>query len=106
MYTQRISEGQTIFDLAIQEYGDPSAVFKLMADNPGKLPDLEADPQAGDTFQVREEPEVANKDVMNYFRTSNIHVNTGTVETHNTGLGYIKIVKYKIGTIQPIAKIP
>jgi hypothetical protein len=57
-----VKERQTIWDLAIQEYGSVDGAFKILADNLGI--DLETDLVPNSILLINSDP--INKDVVNY----------------------------------------
>jgi hypothetical protein len=78
-YTIKIQAGQSIYDVAMQEYADVSGVWMLMQDNPIQCPDLNTALVPGASLIIRQEPVVADKELMNYFRTHKIEVNCAAV---------------------------
>lgn len=88
-YTIPVEAGQDIYDIAIQEYGNPQAVFILMEDNPVQIPNLDADLSEGMTLTIREaaylkleanQEEMIDKDIMLYFRKKELTVNNASIE--------------------------
>lgn len=76
-YTILTEVGQTLLDVAVQEYGDASSVVMLMQDNATALPDINADLAPGTALSIRSTPEVADAELMSYFRQNKIRVNNG-----------------------------
>jgi len=74
-YKRKIEEGQTIFDIAIQEYGDVMMIWILLDDNLATITDLNTDLVPGAELNIRKEPVVNDKELMNYFRNQQIFVN-------------------------------
>lgn len=74
MYIVKIEEGQTIWDIAIQEYGDVLMAWAILEDN-ATLTDLNDDLAPGTELKIRQAPTVQDKELMNYFRTNKIYVN-------------------------------
>lgn len=77
-YAITIEDGQSLLDVAIQEYGDTRGVMLLLADN---AVDLATDLVAGSTMQIRRDPaqgEVPDVARMNYFRDRRIRIITDT----------------------------
>jgi hypothetical protein len=64
-----VLEGQSVWDLALQEYGSPEGVGQLMIDNPGLL-DFENSPVAGTKILI-DETKVIDKDNVLVFKQSN-----------------------------------
>lgn len=64
MSSYTIQDGQTLFDIAIEVYGDVASVFWLLDDNREVLASLTAPLVAGLTVQVRDE--VGNPRVATY----------------------------------------
>lgn len=75
-YLRNIEEGQSIWDIAVQEYADPMAVWTVLKDNPGTLTDLNTDLTPGMQLKIRVDPVVNDKELMNHFRTQQIFVNS------------------------------
>jgi hypothetical protein len=65
-----VQNKQTVFDIAIQEYGSAEGCFLLMADNPDKITHLTMDLVPGTILKIISEP--VNKPVASYMRTNNI----------------------------------
>jgi hypothetical protein len=75
-----IEEQQSIYDVAIQEYGTVEAVFLLLADNPGLLSSLDDHLNAGDVLEIQDDPEIiTDKDVLAFFRNGGIRVLNGEI---------------------------
>lgn len=75
-YTKPVEQGQDIYDLCLQEYGDIQAIWLLLEDNPSL--DLIRALVAGEpvVFRVELPDQVpVDKNVMDYFRVQNIRVN-------------------------------
>jgi hypothetical protein len=75
MYTVNIEEGQTIWDVAIQVYGDVFMAWQLVKDNAGVLVDLNTDLVPGMVLNVLVDPTVKDKELMNHFRTQKTIIN-------------------------------
>lgn len=71
-----VYEGQSILDLALQEYGDISAAIELLldlgTDNIGAL----TAPEPGAEINIRKD-RVIDSDVTTYYQNRNIKINTG-----------------------------
>lgn len=52
----KLAYGQTLYDLAIQEYGHTDGIFLLLEDNPGVVNDFADVPQPGTPLLIREVP--------------------------------------------------
>jgi hypothetical protein len=78
-YTIKIQAGQSIYDIAMQEYADVSGVWLLMKDNPMECPDLNTALVPGASLIIRQDAVVADRELMNYFRTNKIQVNCASV---------------------------
>lgn len=74
-YQINIEQGQTIWDVAIQEYGDVMKAWIVLEDNSGVLTDLNTDLLPSMKLNIRTEIEVEDRELMKYFRTKKIHVN-------------------------------
>lgn len=70
-----VREGQTLQDIAIQEYGDVDAVPILLYDNPEMNLTLDSQLQAGQQLQIVSAPVDAG--TVAFFRSRNYRVNTG-----------------------------
>lgn len=69
--TVQILDRQTIWDIAIQEYGSVDGVFKLMNDNPEKVPSLDANLIPGDFLKILSGP--TDNVNLDYYRKNNLH---------------------------------
>lgn len=49
-----VQQGQSLYDIAMQEYSGPQGVFWLQQDNPAEIPDLDFDPPTGTVLYIRE----------------------------------------------------
>jgi hypothetical protein len=79
----RVVRGQSLFDLAIQEYGSVEEVYRLLDDNPEVIT-VDAELMPGSILKVQERPQLEDERTMNYFRTRNLKVATG--ETISPGV--------------------
>ena len=61
---------QTIWDIAMQEYGSVEQVFQLMADNPEVVPNLATNLAAGQLTVIRNPP--VNSPVLDYMKRNKI----------------------------------
>lgn len=52
--------GQTLYDLAIQEYGHTDGIFLLLEDNPGVVNDFADVPEPGTKVLIRDVPELSD----------------------------------------------
>lgn len=85
--TAIVQPGQTIFDIAIQEYGDLSGLADLAGDNNKSLT---ADIAAGENLKVGQ---TKNKPITDFYKGRNIKPATGTTESEieqlkPEGIGY------------------
>ncbi len=69
-----VTEGQTLSDIAIEQYGDVMSVFDLITDNLD-LTGLDSELEAGQVLLIRDTP--VNPAVIRHFRNRSIRVNTG-----------------------------
>ena len=67
----KITEGQTLFDIALQYYGDVSKAVDIIKLN-SNIPNLLFNGLNGLTISVDEQ----NNDVVNYYKTNNIKITT------------------------------
>lgn len=67
----KITEGQTLFDIALQYYGDVSKAIDIIKLN-DNIPSLLFNGLNGLTINVDEQ----NNDVVNYYKTNNIKITT------------------------------
>lgn len=74
--TIKITQGQTLFDLALQYYGDVSKAVDIVKLN-SNIPNLLYNGLTGLTIQVDEQ----NNDVVNYYKSNNIKLTTRYPET-------------------------
>lgn len=56
----KLAYGQTLYDLAIQEYGHTDGIFLLLEDNPGVVNDFADVPLAGTPLLIRDVPELSD----------------------------------------------
>lgn len=70
-----VSEGQNIYDVAIQEYGDTEGVYLLLEDNPTLS--LDSVLNAGQLLTIKSAP--LNMSIVAYFKRQKYRINTGTV---------------------------
>lgn len=69
-----VKGGQTIFDVALQEYGSAEGVIKLLEDNPSLS--LESVLVPGASLTITQEPDKA--EIVNYYSKFNHSVISGT----------------------------
>lgn len=72
MYEKKVAANQSIYDLAIQEYGDVEAIFTIADDNPETFTAIDIDIPIGTVLKFRVLPADAGvTDVKraNYFRS-------------------------------------
>ncbi len=67
--------GQTIWDIAVQEYGDVMAAWIIQEDNPSLFPDLNTDPPGNTKVKIREDYEDGDKELVNHFKLKDITIN-------------------------------
>lgn len=67
---------QSVFDLAIQEFGSIEGVFDLLAANPG----LEFDSDIASGTVLKIDGEIINREVVDYYKKYNIKPATGDIE--------------------------
>lgn len=71
-----ISEyAQTIYDVAIENYGSAEGVFALMADNPDVIPDLNMILPPGSKLQIKTPP--VNEEMYQYLKGNKLRIATG-----------------------------
>lgn len=70
-----VSDGMTLYDLALMAYGDAGAVFRLLDDNPGIL-SLDDQPEPGTVIQVTSAP--VNAQVTAYYQARATRINSGS----------------------------
>lgn len=61
----KVAEGQSVWDLCLQEYGDTSALQDLLIDNPDTL-NLVSTPVPGSLVLINSD-HIKNKDMVNTF---------------------------------------
>ncbi|MGB1294854.1 MAG: hypothetical protein ACPG6V_05190 [Flavobacteriales bacterium] len=72
----KINPNQTLFDIAIQFYGNIEGVSWLLEDNP--------EINIGDEFtEIRIRDEYINKDIVQYLKQKNINIATKTKQENN-----------------------
>lgn len=72
----QVRKGQNIYDIATWMYGSSEGVFTLMADNPDKIPNLNAVLVVGDYLKISPD-KVINQNIVNYYSQLGKDVNTG-----------------------------
>ena len=72
----QIYDGQNIFDVAVQEYGNVEAVFDLLFDNYAVLQDLNK-PLSSEMELITYPDDVYNKGIVSLYESKDIKVNTG-----------------------------
>lgn len=78
IYKTKVEDGQNLFDLAIQLYGDVGEVWRLMGDNAVVIPSLNTVVDAGTELKAQKEVDAPiDEAVMVWFRKNKIIVNTG-----------------------------
>ena len=71
LITVKITEGQTLFDVALRYYGDVSKAIDIIKLNTN-IPNLLFNGLNGLTISVDEQ----NNDVVNYYKSNNIKITT------------------------------
>lgn len=66
-----VQQGQTIVDIALQEYGSVEGLFALLEAN--QTLDLDSQLEPGQKVLIRVE-DVVNSDIVNYYQRNNISV--------------------------------
>ena len=61
---------QTLWDLAVQHYGDVSGVFQLMKDNPDKISNLDTAIAPGTKLRISGDP--AKTDTKGFFKANKL----------------------------------
>lgn len=85
-YSKSVENGQDIFDIALQEYGDVNAVFLLFEDNQSL--DLVRLLGVGEKLKFRiniPEVVIANRKKMAFYRNNKLRVNNGEYSLLKTG---------------------
>lgn len=79
----KLAYGQTLYDLAIQEYGHTDGIFLLLEDNPGVVNDFADVPLAGTPLLIRDVPELSdnNRAIAAEFARQGKLVASGLVAT-------------------------
>lgn len=89
LYTRQAEDEQSIWDMAVQEYGDIQGVLHVMADN-----DLTPNSElvSGQNMHLRRVPETANHKIMDEFRRKGVRVVCGRgIVQKRGGIGYMQI---------------
>ncbi len=85
MATINTTEGQTLTDIALQEYGCVEGIFILMEDNP--MLNMDGKLITGQAVQIREaipELTINNKAIATELKASSRKINTGTGATQES----------------------
>lgn len=73
MYKIEVMEGQSIIDIALEQYGSVAGLVTLVRDNNLSITqELDVDIPL-----LIDESKVINRDMVRYFRQENISINTG-----------------------------
>ena len=88
-YLTTISDGQNIYDVALQEYGDMSGVIQLIQDNPSLLKSFNSLLKAGMKLKI-DSKKAVRKDVVRFYRKTRKRINTGERFTSG-GIGFMGI---------------
>jgi hypothetical protein len=83
-----VTEGQTLYDIAVQCYGGLEGIFKLLEDNPDLVESVNDNIEVGSQIVV-DESKAINKDILKHFKNSGIRVNSDDVPA--SGIGFWKI---------------
>lgn len=90
-----VKHNQSLFDLAIQEFGSPEAAIEIALLNDLSITDRL---ESGQELELPKESEFENNEVLKYYSKNNIKPATsdsieGTVDSINTldGIGYMVI---------------
>ncbi len=98
-----IEEQQSIYDVAIQEYGTVEGVFLLLADNPDVIQSLDSFLNPGDVLEIQDDPEtIVDKDVLQFFRNGSIRVLNGEIVlpgdfNNDFNIDYIPTLQIQLG---------
>jgi len=88
MYTVPVQEGQTIKDIAAQEYGAVEGIAQLMVDNPSVISDINVDLVAGTILNIQDIGFPGFDDALRLLlKQKGIQVNSGEVIIPGTGIG-------------------
>lgn len=82
MFKITTAENQSIFDIAIQEYGGVEGIFLLMEDNPDVILSFNSELLPGTVLLIRKETteeEIEAQDVQEFFRDRQDDVTNGEV---------------------------
>lgn len=79
--TVTVLSRQTIYDIAVQEYGSTEGVIQLIKDNPEL--NLVNNLYAGQLLKINAGP--VNKLVADYFKSNDLHPATQIITTSNGG---------------------
>ena len=77
-YNIIVADGQSIWAIAVQEYGGLDGVYLLQADNPDIVRDLNETLEAGAVLKIRKsiaKSDVENYDIAQHFRENGVRVN-------------------------------
>ncbi|MEY4927425.1 MAG: hypothetical protein RI894_1861 [Bacteroidota bacterium] len=77
-YSIIVADGQTIWAIAIQEYGGLDGVYLLQTDNPDIIRDLNEVLEAGAVLKIRaniSKTDVENFDIAQHFRENGVRIN-------------------------------
>lgn len=89
LYTKQAEYEQSVWDVAVQEYGNVEAVLQLLSDN-DLTPNSEL--ASGQKMNIRRLSETADRKIMDEFRRKDIRVvcSRGTLQKRG-GIGFMQI---------------
>lgn len=76
IYKITVEDGQTVWDIAVQEYGTVEGLSLLLKDNNLSL---SASLYPSQQLVIQLNPDLQNQDIRNYFRTKRIGVTSGAI---------------------------
>lgn len=90
MKVVKLAYGQTLYDLAVQEYGHTDGFFVILEDNPGIVQDLADVPAPGTEVMIRDVPVINddNRSIAAEIKRKERRVVSGSTATPIAGDGY------------------
>ena len=84
-----VTEGQNIYDISLQEYGDMSGAVLIIQDNPSLLKSFNTLLKGGFKLKINTE-KIIRKDIVLFYRKREHRINTGE-KVNSGGIGAMGI---------------
>lgn len=84
----KIGNNQSLFDIALQEFGSIEAIFNIIQDNQNLFNGITDNVNIGDEINIRAISDKENKTVKNYYKINKLKPATKDELMINEGIGY------------------